>query len=166
MTKGQISAIDVSVAIALFAAVYLLLSTSLSEVSIERDEFDSLSMRSSAVASFLLYSNGEPLNWTPSNVYQVGLVVDRGVIESEKLGNFINLSQTNLNKALDLIGIAGHKFYFNVSHLNGSALQINSKNFNGTAIVGSNFDAPLAVSSRRIAVYNGTIVVVQFKIGT
>ncbi len=166
MRRGQISAIDVGVAITLFASIYVLLFPVLSGVSIEQDEFDTLSLKSSAAASYLLSSSGEPFNWTPSSVRQLGLVVEQGVIENEKLGSFLNLSQTDFNKTRDLLGISGYKFFFNASHLNGSTLQVNSANFNGTALIGSDFDSQLVVSTRRVAVYNSAPILVQFKIGT
>lgn len=164
--KGQITAIDALIAVLLFAGIYSMLNVQLSNIETQGDDFDFLSTRVDMAAAHLLTSTGEPVNWSPSNVSQLGLVVNRGVVERDKLGNFLNLSQTNLNTTRNLLGISGLRFYFNVSYVNGTNVTINSSNFNGTAIAGQDFSTSPAASIRSLAVYNGSRVFVNIKIGT
>ncbi len=163
--KGQVSSIDALVAILLFTGVYAFLLSAYGGIELERDEFEMLSLKVNAVSSNLLSSQGEPFNWTQTSVSQLGLVVNRGVIERDKLAAFLNLSQSNLSRATELLGVSGYRFYFNASYLNGSTLSINSTAFNGQAVVGSDFNSTTAASIRSLAVYNNSRIFVTIKIG-
>ncbi len=163
--KGQVSSIDALIAILLFAGAYTFLTNAYSETEPHADGFDALAMRAMLVSSQLLSSQGEPLNWTQANVSRIGLVVNRGVVESDKLAAFLNLSQSNATRLNELLAILGYKFYLNVSHLNGSTLLVNEPAFNGQALAGSDFNSTMVVSVRSVAVYNGSTVFVNIKFG-
>ena len=164
--RGQITALDALVAILLFASVYSILNSMYAGVETERDDFDFLALKAKLVSSHLLTSSGEPFNWNALTASQLGLVVRRGVIEQEKLGNFLNLSASNINTTRNLLGISGLNFYFNVSYLNGTMVLVNTANFNGTATAGTDFSTSPVVYSRSLAVYNGNRVFVNIKLGT
>lgn len=156
---------DALVAILLFTGVYAFLTSAYSGIELERDEFEALSLKANLAGSKLLSSQGEPFNWTQTSVSQLGLVVNRGVIEHDKLAAFLNLSQANLSRTTELLGISGYRFYFNVSYLNSSTLSIAGTSFNGQAVIGSDFNSTTAVSMRSLAVYNNSRVFVTIKIG-
>ncbi len=164
--KGQLSALDALVAIVLFVGMYSILIATLSNIDLGTNEFESLAIKSELVSAHLLTSSGEPTSWTPSNVFQIGLVMQRGVIESEKLGNFLKLFQTDINKAKQLLGISGLNFFYNVTFANGTAVFVNSSNFNGFAVIGSDFDSRTMATKRTVAIYNGSRVFVNLKIGS
>ncbi|MDP3741886.1 MAG: hypothetical protein Q8R15_01080 [Candidatus Micrarchaeota archaeon] len=163
--KGQISSIDALIAILLFTGIYAFLTSAYQGIDLERDEFESLSLKTSVVSSNLLSSQGEPFNWTQADVSQFGLVVNRGVIERNKLAAFLNLSQNNLSRTSELLGVSGYGFYFNVSYLNGSIVSIAAPSFNGQAVIGSDFNSTTAASVRSLAVYDNLPVFVIIKIG-
>ncbi len=163
--KAQVSSIDALVAILLFTGVYVFLMNAYGNIQVTPDEFDELVVKTAFVNSRLLSSPGEPSNWTQASVLQLGLALNRVVIEPDKLASFLNLSQTNLSRTTELLGIQGYRFYFNLTHLNGSTLSINAPSFNGSAVVGSDFNSTLATGLRSVAIYNGSRVFVYLKVG-
>jgi len=163
--KGQISSIDALIAILLFTGVYAFLTSAYQGIDLEPDAFEALSLKASVVSSNLLSSQGEPVNWTQSSVSQIGLVVNRGVIERDKLAAFLNLSQTNLSRVSELLGVSAYRLYFNVSYLNGSTVFVAAPSFNGQAVIGSDFNSTTAAVMRSLAVYNNSRVFVTIKIG-
>ncbi|MFH0714023.1 MAG: hypothetical protein V1722_05645 [Candidatus Micrarchaeota archaeon] len=162
--KGQIFGIDILIAILLFAGVWSTLTAILGDVQTQQDDFDLLSLQVNRISAQLLSSSGTPTTWTPSTVSQLGLVVQKGVIEKDKLGNFLNVS-TNLTRTRDLLGISNSPFYINVSYVNGTTVYVNSTNYNGTAIVGIDFSSTPAVVSKSLAVYQNNRVFLIIKIG-
>ncbi len=164
--KGQASGLDILIAIMLFSSAYSVLNSIYADMPLQRSEFDFLSVHANIATEQLLSQPGRPIDWTSANVSQLGLTITRGVIEKDKLGNFLNLSANNLNKTLELLGASGSKFYFNITYINGTTLFINSTSYSGNAVAGSDFNStPMAVH-RAIAIYNGSRVFVTLKLGS
>ncbi|MFH1247074.1 MAG: hypothetical protein V1644_01715 [Candidatus Micrarchaeota archaeon] len=164
--RGQVAAIDALVAVLIFASVYAVLNAFYADITVQDDDFDFLALKAKIVSSNLFTSQGEPVTWNNSNVKQLGLVIDRGVIEQDKLANFLNLSSSNLTNVKTLLDINGLNFYFNLTYLNKTTVFVNSTNFKGLAVAGSSFSTSPAVYTSSIGVYNGKEVFVNIALGT
>ncbi len=163
--RGQIFGIDVMLALLIFYVIFASISVAQREVELRGDEFDQLSLSARVASSYLINSPGSPSGWNTTTVQVIGISSDRAIISTEKLSLFLNLSQVDLNKTLELLGISGDSFYFYLSDIDGNLIQINSSNFNGTAQIGSDFSLPFSAAARSIVVYNSSRAIMYLKVG-
>ncbi|MFA6065509.1 MAG: hypothetical protein WCW44_00860 [archaeon] len=155
--RGQISSIDLLVAILLFVLIFFSMRNiwidNLSSALIESDKFQLQVLSNEAIDS-LLNTPGYPLSWNAQNVELIGLADKQNVINSIKLAQFKSM---NYETAKSKLGLGLYEFSFD----------LNSINSEYNEHIGSNLDSNSNVFSiTRKVTYKGVEANVVFKIST
>ena len=127
--------------------------------------FREMAVRSEMAAHFLADGPGTPMDWNSPNVLAVGLAADRGVIDEDRLAQFLNLSASSPETAKELLGTAPFSLYFAVSYANGTPVFVNRPAFRGYAVFGSAGAGDRTAASSAAAIYKGNRAKVQVVLG-
>jgi hypothetical protein len=139
MKKAQMFSGELLAGFLLFlAAVILILSiwntTTREVLTTENDA--AMEEMGSDMAEKLLRTPGNPENWVIANVTSLGLSNQSRVLMRDKVLAFVNMTkddqydlcngERNYECNIHRLGIGGYNFYFNMTDLNGSAVEINN----------------------------------------
>jgi len=121
--RGQISSIDLVLAIIVFSILFVFFVSSWSTtVSSAKNAMKKNRMEYAALSAtdLMLKSSGAPANWeqNPSSVQMVGLASAPNVLSPAKLSNFTAM---NYSRQKDLLGMQ-EEFYFYIDNANGTRL--------------------------------------------
>ncbi|VVB65729.1 Uncharacterised protein [Candidatus Gugararchaeum adminiculabundum] len=154
--KGQLSSLSLIVAIGIFLVLFTMMEAQWDFLARQGDQVD-LQVKAFSGTDMLLDGPGYPEEWNASTVKRIGLAVNRGIIDQDKLAQFAAM---NYSGARDLLGLGRSDFYMNVTYLNGSIVRANSTlnaSWGSMPTSGSSAVSP----ARRIAVYNAQVVAVN-----
>jgi len=162
--KGQLFSGDIAVATMIFIAALALaifLWNSSTEDINKAEKLRDLQKLAASTTEQLIRTPGIPPTWdTNWDVKVPGLATNDRVINFTKADAFIDMmNATWYDEYRHTMGLGEYGFYMEVSDLNGSVVDVNGKPF----IAGkplSDYDE--SVSVLRTAIYNGTIVRVNF----
>jgi hypothetical protein len=110
--KGQVSSVDILVAILLFlTAFFVLRGIWLNNLTVSAEKIDYMEQNYSAqqAAMVLLQTEGYPSNWNKDNVSIAGIAAKPYVIDSEKLTEFCQIPHAS---AINALGLGKFDFYF------------------------------------------------------
>ncbi|MBD3388770.1 MAG: hypothetical protein GF416_06850 [Candidatus Altiarchaeales archaeon] len=175
-SKGQVFSGEFLIAFMLFMAG-LMLILHLWDLS-TRDLFQAEDQRTMAefgveAAEKLIRTPGTPENWVLDNVTSLGLSNKSRVLVPYKLlefKHFMDHGQTDLCSLpggsnyecnLYLLGIGGYDFYFNLTYLNGSVVEVDGEAM-GVGRVPSNDTEAMTIT--RTAVLDGEITRLYFTV--
>jgi len=155
--RGQISSIDLLVAILLFVLIFFSMRNiwidNLSSALIESNKFQIQVLSSEALDS-LLKTPGYPTNWTSQNVQLIGLADKENVLNSIKVNSFKSL---DYETAKSKLGLTLYDFSFDLNSINPAYNEH----------IGSNLDSNSNVFSIiRKVTYKGGEANVIFKVST
>ena len=131
--KAQISGLDLILALMLFFTVIFLFLVMWDVVQYNVRSSADADVIAIQVANKLLDSPGYPMNWTAATCIGqscvIGLSMERGVIDSSRFGNLIELNNSpeNYTIARALLGMGQYQFYINMTYVNSTFIVINGK---------------------------------------
>ena len=154
-------AISISIFLVVLAVIYYLWDSTMFEIQHSKmiNEMEGLSVE---VSEQLLRTTGIPANWTESDVAVVGLADDRPrVLNSTKIYNFVNMMNANYSNNRYLLGTRAYDFYFNMTYLNGTQVEIDGTPcFTGRSHAGENVSD--MVTATRTSILDGEIIRIRF----
>ncbi len=89
----------------------------------EQLSFNAIENTALSASDTLLRTPGLPEDWTEVNVVTLGLASMDNVLNTTKVGRFLNLAD---DKVKTLLGISNFEFYFELRYLNSSVIPWNS----------------------------------------
>ena len=112
------------------------------------------------ISEKLLRTQGNPKNWTSSNVLSVGLADENRILNPDKILNFVSMmNESGYEDNAYLMGAGKYDFYFNLTNLAGNSIIINNK----ICVAGKipTNDTEYIMTVRRTAILNNEIVRVR-----
>jgi hypothetical protein len=107
------------------------------------------------IISGSILSEGEPSNWTITNVVKIGILTDN-VINQTKLEYFYSMANSSYSRTKNILN-THYDYYFGLSqNMTVYSMNITGIGKQGTKI--ENISAKILVKSKHVAVYNGKIV--------
>jgi len=130
--KSQIVSADLFMAVSVFVILIttIIFSWNLYYTRLnERIAYNDMMVNAFQVSDLLVKSKGKPPGWNSTNVGIVGLAEYDRNISTRKVNSFTNISYDELK---ELFNTERYEFYFQIKHLNGTAMNSYGKEFNGT----------------------------------
>ncbi|HLD88783.1 MAG TPA: hypothetical protein VI894_01105 [Candidatus Nanoarchaeia archaeon] len=127
--KAQAVALDLIAAVSIAMTVVIIVLLLYNNYTLRLDKkVDYLRMNNKAhqISEVLVMTQGRPASWNEnfSTIENIGLALTDRNLSQVKIDAFINLSNTNYSRMLDLLGTEGYNFTLAINSLNGS--QINT----------------------------------------
>jgi hypothetical protein len=153
--QGQISSIDLLIAILLFALIFFSLRgawlDTIDSALKDSDAFEMQVLSSEAMDS-LIKTPGFPTNWNSTNVELIGLAEKENVLNEKKVLAFEAISYETAKTKL---GLGKYDFSFDINSINPS------NNITIGQVVDSN---SIIISIKRVVTYKGGEASVTFKV--
>jgi len=152
--KSQIVSTDLFMAASVFV---ILLTTIIFSWNLyytrlnEKIAYNDIMVNAFQISDLLVKSKGKPSIWNSTNVEIVGLAEYDRNISTQKVNSFNNMSYNELK---ELFNAERYEFYFQIKHLNGTAMDSHGMEFNGT----------YSINIRRYVMYENEKAIIDFRL--
>ncbi|HEV8289989.1 MAG TPA: hypothetical protein VGQ00_03505 [Candidatus Norongarragalinales archaeon] len=116
MSRGQVASLDVLAAGIVFLVVVASFQSAL-EGARSSSDFDKAFLAAQRASFLLLSQDGAPLNWSASNVQQLGIAGPPRVVQESLLLRLLNTSNESVAR---LLGARDFNLHFEMRYLNGT----------------------------------------------
>jgi len=145
---GQVSVLDLIVAMMLFISIMFIAFSTWAEANITVFQFDnvnSMKNRATDALDILLKTRGSPSNWedlnlSQANVSSIGLVSENSVLDSSKLEKLLEMPYDESRR---LMGFGAEGYYITI------------KNSHGSKVYSAGEDLAPEISLERLALLDG-----------
>jgi len=175
--KGQVFTWDLAISVSIFLIVLAMLFymwDSTTSKATETKEIYEIESIATDVTEQLIRTSGVPHDWENSSKYNVTYInaigladIEPRILNEEKILKFVNSSYINYSSARSLLGTQRYDFYFKMTYFN-ETINETQLAINGTPIYAGEQPSheAFAITARRTAILNDTIVRVYFTVWT
>lgn len=157
--KAQLWSLDFAMSMLIFMSALFAMIFAwnyISANSTETQEMKELQYKALTISDSLIRTPGIPLDWDEGTVEVLGLAEDENVLNVTKVRYFVNMIDTDYDRAKGLMDIGFYDFSFNVTDLNGTVYESTASQVSNTSV--------MVIPIERYTLYNDRIVKVMFVI--